>query len=173
MPDLRAMYLLAQDLRDALRELPEAKNVCIAGSLRREKPNPHDIELCALVAPKPDLFGEDVTRPSLELKNYLITRSEKVVKAGAKYVQVIIDGITVDFFQTADPAQWGMLYFIRTGSASFVKFALTEWKRMNHWKGFCKGNILFRDYKQPVATPTEKHVFKALCWKFKPPNKRE
>ncbi len=166
------MFDLAIRIRDDLRVLPEAIRVEIAGSLRRENPNPHDVEICALVTPQEDLFGTDPNRPSPVLRDYLISRSERVVKGGAKMLQVVIDGTNVDYFQTADPARWGVLFFIRTGPAHYVKNALTEWKRMNHWKGFSKGNILFRDYKQPVATPSEEDVFRVLGWQFQQPKQR-
>ena len=68
--------------------------------------------------------------------------------------------VKVDLFQTADPACWGMLYFIRTGSADFVRRALHYWHRAT--AGECNGLRLRLAGNRPVDTPEEDDVFRVI-----------
>gem|GEM_PF-905405 len=162
---LAEMRGMAERLAAQLRR--HAVRLEIAGSVRRQAPRVKDIELCALVEPRPDLFGLHEAPDETGLARALRAGASSVLRGGAKYIQVEMrpqdDGplVCVELFLTADPAQWGMLYFIRTGSADFVRRALAYWKSITGG-GYCRGNRLHLADGTAVDTPEEGDVFAAL-----------
>jgi len=135
----------------------------IAGSIRRRRPDVKDIELVAMVKDG-------------ALACALRERALQVIKTGPKYTQVIIGDedagpVLVDLFQTEDPAQWGMLLFIRTGCADFVTRALAYWKKVSPL-GYCFENTLRTVSGQIIQTPEEADVFRALQCPFIAPERR-
>ena len=128
---------------EAVMELTEARQIAekliaglsshcerieIAGSIRRCKPEVHDIELIAIpkMLPDYDLFGQQCGERSLLGDRRLYERFGKVVKAGKRFVQVnLFDGIMLDLFVVLPPAQWGVLFAIRTGPAEFSHWLVT------------------------------------------------
>jgi len=157
---LEYMLALANCLREDLK--PLADKIEIGGSIRRRKPMVGDIEIIALV--NSDGVG-----------NELLRRSIVTLKNGQKYKQVIIKPpagpVVVDLFQTRNPAEWGMLFFIRTGSADFVRRALGHWKKISDG-GECRENILYRGDGSMVQTFDETAVFAALKCPFVTPERR-
>lgn len=112
---------------------PHCERIEIAGSLRRLKPVVGDIEIvCVSKTEKfqDDLFG--VTDEMLSLLHYLEFKFEKEtgakkVKGKEKYFQFTLpDGINLDIFIVTLPAQWGVLYTIRTGPAEFSHWCVTN-----------------------------------------------
>lgn len=171
---LDVMRPIAEGLKTDLG--PLAMRLEIAGSIRRGKDQVHDIELCALVEPAPALFHLAQDAPDLHLRDALVARAQVVVKSGSKYTQVILDdpaagGVAVDLFQTVAPHQWGMMYFIRTGSADFVKRALGHWKTLSNG-GYCAANQLRFPDGTLQQTPEEADVFAALHCPFVDPERR-
>lgn len=135
----------------------------ISGSIRRLKPDCKDIEICALSR------GGDLACALRE-------RALIILKTGPKYTQVIITDpdagpVLVDLFQTEDPAQWGMLFWIRTGCADFVARGLAHWKKVSP-NGYCHENTLRTVTGQIIPTPEEADVFKALQCPFIAPERR-
>jgi DNA polymerase/3'-5' exonuclease PolX len=158
---LNTLLPLAEALRDELRGA--AARVEIAGSLRRRTPDCGDIEICAL--------ADDQSARDL-----LAARSALVIKSGERYTQVVMDDqavgpVKVDFFQTRYRQEWGMLFFIRTGSADFVRRALAYWKRLSAG-GECRGNLLWRGDGVQVQTFEEEDVFRALGCRWVEPKDR-
>ncbi len=175
---LQVMLPSAERLREVLA--PHADRLQIAGSIRRCQADVKDIELCALVTPPVigrDLFGEPIAshRP-LPLLVAVRQCAELIVKQGPKYIKFIAataaaGTISVDLFMTTDPEQWGMLFFIRTGSSDFSKRAVTYWTKVSGG-GHCRDLRLCRPDGTQVATPEEEDVFKALGTKFISPERR-
>lgn len=121
-----------------------------AGSVRRHKDLVHDLEI--VVMPKDELvppqFGKKYVRQTLldEAVERLIQKGElKLVKGGPKYKQLSIEclltsfGIPVpinkfclDLFIVTPPAQWGIIFTIRTGPGSvqdnFSRWIVTQKK---------------------------------------------
>lgn len=154
-------------IRD-LDSLPTVQRLEIAGSVRRHKGMVHDIELVALVeSQQQNLFGgKDRSAPAMDLTCALRERADTVLKTGPSMTSVIISEpetghIQVNLFQTADPACWGMLYFIRTGSADFVRRALGYWKTVSAG-GECSDLRLRTAGGKALDTPEEKDVFRVL-----------
>lgn len=158
---LAQMRAVAEDLVKIM--LPGAVRIEIAGSIRRQKQDCGDIEICALVTDG-------------RLTEAFVRGAAQVIKSGPKYTQAIIDApstgpVTVDLFSTDDPTRWGLLFFIRTGSADFVKRALGYWKKISDG-GECRDLHLYKGSDTIVATPEEDDVFRALGIKPVAPERR-
>jgi hypothetical protein len=130
---------LAERLLDLLA--PGCKRIEIACGIRRQKPDPHDIELVAIPDLRPPhlTFGcpsyptiIDAILASLvrgDEEDFLIHLSLN----GPKFKQFAIsqDGgqhwlIKVDLFLATPPVDWGVLYLIRTGPADFSHWIVTS-----------------------------------------------
>ncbi len=116
---------LANELITALT--PACDRIEIAGGVRRGKAEPHDIELVCVpdLAHKPRL---ELGKPAWASKTLLDTalweleragRIVERVKYGDKYKQLRLrEGLTLDLFVVTPPAQWGVIFTIRTGPGS-------------------------------------------------------
>jgi DNA polymerase/3'-5' exonuclease PolX len=134
LDDLQA---LATGLIFQLR--PGCTRIEIAGSVRRSKPDPKDLELVCIPAlgefTERDLFGE-VTRTIAV--NYLDTALEGIYSGGAwqldpvvkrngelyKRLRHVATGIACDLFIT-DARRWGYTLTIRTGPYDFSRELMT------------------------------------------------
>ena len=155
------MVELATALRhaDALAALlaPACERIEIAGSVRRRRPQPHDIELVIIPG-----SGAEFYTLALELQ----MRGQLLIDAGHqrdghRYKRRIFEGLPIDLFLVLPPAQWGLLLFIRTGPADFGHRALARWKRISGG-GFSKDGCLHNANGTAVPTPEEADVFDAL-----------
>jgi len=154
---------LALEVQETIRPYCVAGHCEVAGSIRRQKPaNIKDIEIVAI----PD------NRFLSELQGRVNFRwgAPEIGRFPSKYTRVR-GVLNIDFFWCT-PQTWGLNFFIRTGSAEFVKMALVRWKQLNGGGGYSEGARLWRNSKQVVETPTEMAVFEALGWTWVPPEKR-
>lgn len=98
-----------------------------AGSIRRNKPEVKDIELIAVpkITPVLNLFGEmQYEHATIEIASLKLG---EILKAGQRYKQIALpQGINLDLFMVQEPAQWGVLYTIRTGPADFSRWTVTQ-----------------------------------------------
>lgn len=163
---------------------PHCVRAEIAGSIRRGKPDPKDIEIVAVPkmyqepVPNQQLSGDtemlDVDALSRVLDHLAIAGTIERGRAwGPRYKQVLFRGAVVDLFEVLPPAQWGVIYAIRTGPALFGKRLVTK----IYDGGFMpagmrvEGGVLWRA-GVPVATPEELDYFREIglpCW---PPEER-
>ncbi len=150
-------YLKAKEIADSvLQKLkPHCERIEIAGSIRRKKANPNDIEIVAI--PKPydvDLFESGIAT--------VVNQWEKVKgNLPCKYTQRILpEGIKLDlFFATVD--NWGLIFAIRTGSAEFSHQKLAkEWVRQNYYSN--QGVLYDKINDKPVILREEIDLFKLL-----------
>lgn len=149
----------------AARLEPACVRLLIAGSLRREKAEIGDVELVAIprTTPTLDLFGQPA--PGLEqsaLDDALAALGLTFTKNGPKYKQFAYADMTVDLF-LATAETWGCVATIRTGSADFAKWLVTERKH----GGGCPTGMAFRDGRlwhlgRALDTPEEADLFAAL-----------
>jgi len=164
---------LAYRLRADLARFCE--RVVIAGSLRRRCAQIGDIELVAI--PKmevaTDLFGRVTERRAL-LDEYLARRYE-VVKGGEKYKQIRLPGseMVCDLFLQPDPATWGVNLAIRTGSADFARWLVTD--RLHG--GGKPNHLAIRDARVwdgsvALETPEEEDFFEVLGVRWIEPEER-
>ena len=125
-------YAEAKRLADQL--LAELSPVCerieIAGGVRRQKPECHDIELVAVPKTEPmkDIFGEVVGRRNL-LNEFIESQGYFCDKNGDRYKRIVYtEELNCDLFIVLPPAQFGVIFTIRTGPWEFSKHIVTPRK---------------------------------------------
>lgn len=160
---------------------PVCQRVELVGSVRRRQKEVGDIEI--LVIPQLEtvsggLFGSEETsnlldRTLRELIDKKAIKALKGFKTGWKFCQLEYRALPFDLF-CADAQTWGCLCVIRTGPAEFSHKLVTH-RRLN---GLCPAHLRFKDgrlwaQKEPLETPTEESVFKALGVDYIPPEERK
>lgn len=164
---LAQVETVAQRIIEALA--PFCERIEVAGSIRRRRPLVGDIEIVALPRRQRNLFGEPVNSPT-ELDVFLAEKGVAFLKNGDKYKSFGYGRHKVDLFLPASAAHWGCVFTIRTGSAEFSQWLVTEPCR--------KRGGMFRDGRLWVAgrlvdTPEEADVFTALGVPWVPPEERD
>ena len=149
----------AQEIREELERF--CLRVEIAGSIRREKFEVGDIEIVAI----PD------ARHLFELKKLVNTKWGTPSKGAFPSKFTMIRGrLSIDIFWP-NLRTWGLTYFIRTGSADFVRGALIHWKKLYGKEAHSEDCQLFNG-KEFVPTPEESDVFHALKTPYIEPQDR-
>lgn len=163
-------YLLADAEAIAAKYIgllaPVCSRLMVAGSIRRRKPEVGDIEICCI--PNPDT----VFFPLLG----------KVIKDGPRFKQYELEeGIKLDLFIVLPPAEWGVLYTIRTGPPEFSRKIVTQRNKGGLlpnfmavkdgalWRGGGKGYTIG---DQKIPTPEETDFFQAIGLDWIKPEKR-
>jgi len=169
---------------------PEAKNIAIkywklfkevsmpgkckvAGGVRREKKDPHDIEIVCV----PQTF-EKPGKGLFDL--YTIHRIQKFIdlvnsfprvkgSAEGKLCQLILpEGINLDLFMASE-INFGLILMIRTGSADFSKRMVTEIRP----RGFyCYEGLLYNSKHEVIPVPDEESFFTITGLPYLKPNMR-
>ena len=136
---------------------PECERIAIAGSIRRGKPEVKDIEI--VVIPKTrvvkDMFKLPITFSALE--QYPWSLIGKLVLDGPRQKKIrLYEGIALDLYIVLPPAQWGVIYTIRTGPADFSQWVVTPRKKGGALPSSSKvseGRVL--EYGKPLAMGEE------------------
>lgn len=160
MTDLKTAYSLATKWTRYMQSYCE--KIEIAGSIRRGKPDVKDIEI--VVVPKvwisTDLFGQPTALINLlnqAVDAWAKAGEIKLSKNGDRYKQIILpEGINIDLFCVLPPAQWGVIYTIRTGPADFSKWIVTQRNKGGALPSECQvkeGQVW--KYDQPLEMPDE------------------
>lgn len=177
---------------------PYCERVEIAGSVRRLKPAPSDIELLAV--PKIDsvaggLFGdqfEDVNLLDAACDRWLTEltacgdgpphpvlskRLDKngIGRWGSRYKAATFHSVPVDLFVCLPPAQPGLLLVIRTGPADYSKQLVTPRSQggwLPNWLQVKDGALQRRDDGTILPTPDEADVYNVLGLAYVPPEQR-
>jgi DNA polymerase/3'-5' exonuclease PolX len=206
---------LAAEVKDLLS--PCCRRLETAGGIRREKAEPHDIELVAvaelLEVPSPEVLVPCVTNVLQSRMTELVARGTlrlgdpvphklrkgKTILVDApfseKYYRVKYKGQNVDLFVVSPPAQWGVVFTIRTGDREFSHWLVqqgytrgfyfsdgrilrhvdTKGRYIAHIPGFhlerhpCRPGVCQREV---VDTPEERDVFQVLNIPWKEPKER-
>lgn len=151
---------------------PYCERIEIAGSVRRRKPTVGDIELVAIPKFETDMFGATTQDHLLDLFDWATIG--KFVKGGHKYKQIELDtGINLDLFIVTPPAQFGIQFMIRTGSADFSHRLVTPRK----YGGLMPSNYRVKDGaiwsdNHIIKTPNEQDVFDLIGVPFIQPELR-
>lgn len=133
----------------------------IAGSIRRKKPNVHDIDL--VIVPKDNFMA------MINIKN-VIKNYGSIELAGQKIIRVKgKEKLEIDCY-IATEKNFSTLLLIRTGSKEHnLKIAKKCLK-----KGFrLKHNLGIVDSKGDVIADTEKKIFEILGFEYLEPEKRD
>ena len=106
---------------------PHCFRIEIAGSTRRRKLEPNDIEIVAI--PKPYEVGLFRSGVAGVVDQWQFVKGE----LPCKYTQRILpEGIKLDLF-FATPENWGLIFAVRTGSADFSHYVLARgWVRQGY-----------------------------------------
>ena len=130
----------------------------IAGSVRRCKPEPNDIEVVCI--PKLvtfGLFNDELATSEWFCRAVNLWDKVKGEPTG-KYTQRIVDGVKLDLFM-AQPENWGVILAIRTGSARFSHEVLaTGWSRL----GYKSTDGILKRLGVRYPCPEETDLFKLL-----------
>lgn len=169
MKDLSQMQKAANNIVALLE--PHCTRIQIAGSIRRKKPFPGDIEIVCI--PKAIEVTDDLFDTRMDVSPEFIKQVncwEKVKgEPEGKYTQRIVDGVKLDLFM-ATPQNWGYILAIRTGSAEYSHWVLAAtWVRLGY-KGV-DGNLTREGKVVPV--PEETTLFELLKLDFVEPENRE
>lgn len=180
----------AEALATALRIVRDLRPACerieIAGSVRRGKPEVHDIEI--VVAPRwesrsigdlwctpveVDVFEEHlaglIDSGALRPRAVVIHRANGSVEEGSRLgtaYKALETGtaVPVDLFVVRPPAQWGVIYALRTGPGRWNTKLVTDCKAISRrvragqveaWRGGV-------GRWEPVPTPEEEDFFREL-----------
>lgn len=177
---------LADELIEFLR--PACERISIAGSIRRGKVNPRDIEIVCI--PKTvtlftnDLFGnvinETQTSAIYGALSDLFSEGAwdfdpEVKRNGPKYKRLRHNEtkICCDLFLTTIEC-WGVIFAIRTGPSDYSKELVTRARRLDMVVE--NGNLyrVHRDNQRDlVPTPNEVDFFKALGLPWAEPENRQ
>lgn len=168
---------------------PSCERIEIAGSIRRRKPEVGDIEIVCvpkLVESRVfDLFGSRVEGAPLDRLEETATsllvagtfRHRLDVNGrpafGSRYKRLLYQGVGLDLFSVLPPAQWGVLYTIRTGPAEFSHRLVTS-RLQGGWMpaGMRVQDGALWDRGAIVQIPEEADFFTALGLEFVPPEQR-
>lgn len=170
---------------DFLKQIsPYCERKLIAGSIRRGKTDPKDIEI--LAEPKfeqtyagTNVFGEEEKREFNVLQTRMdmlrgtkliltdrVSKDGKAAPFGPRYYRITYLGKPIDLFTVYPPADWYTQLVIRTGSADFNYWLVNECKK--HGVRFKDGHIEWttdgpvHKLGEIIGTVSEAHVF-ALC----------
>jgi len=153
--------------------LPHAERVAVAGSVRRGKADPADLDL--VVIPRHvedrDIFGTVASRRNatwLEIDRRATADAWEVLRAGSDLVSWRTKGVQVDVFW-AQPETWGTVLLCRTGSKEHnIWLAQYAVARGGKWH---PGQGLYIDHRR--LAETEESIYQALGLDPIPPERRE
>ena len=139
------------------RLAPYCQCIEVAGSVRRRKPFPADIDFV--------LIPSDLWNLSQQVKGL-----GSVIMSGDKLKRINHNGVQVDLYY-ATPATWATLLLIRTGSKeNNIRLATLAKKR--GWHLAASGDGLFNENGQRVAGDSEESIYKALGLPYQEPWER-
>lgn len=149
--------------------MPYCERIEIAGSIRRRKAEVGDIEIVAKPLPALDLFGSPNGYHDLSLPL-------PAVKNGQRYKQYALpEGINLDLFIVLPPAQWGVIFALRTGGAEFSRKLVTAKRYGGYLPSLYiirDGAVRRQDTGEVVPTPEESDFFALLGLDFISPQER-
>jgi DNA polymerase (family 10) len=149
----------AKDIaREVIKELePYCQRIQVAGSIRRQKPFPRDIDIV--------LIPRD--RAALD-QSLMVMGHYKM--SGNKITRVEMDSIPLDIY-FATPETFATLLLIRTGSTE-NNIRLCSVAKKKGWHLFANGDGLFNQAGQRVAGDSEESIYKALGLPWQRPEER-
>jgi len=126
---------------------PYCAKIEVAGSIRRQKPHPRDIDLV--------LIAKD--RPRIDA---ILMWLGTVRMAGMWIARVQMEAIQVDLY-FATPETWATLLLIRTGSKE-NNIRLCTVAKNRGWHLAASGDGLFDEQEMRIAGDSEESIYQAL-----------
>jgi len=166
-------YNLALDVLTIIN--PYCDRAEIAGSVRRHKADCGDVEIVAIPHREIDLFlaGVDSERPAYPVRQALSVHFE-FLKSGEHMLQYATPLCNLEIYLTT-PAQWGVIFTIRSGPAEFSHRLVTPRNQGGmcpSWLQIADGRVKVRKTGVLLDTPEETDVFKVLDKKYIEPEAR-
>ena len=159
---LKEAEKLANQIKSAVSA--HCDQIEIAGSIRRQKPFVHDIDLVAVA--KSDTEWKKISEELKRMKAKQNCSGSSIIKA---YLPLQNGLFQVDFYR-AKPSTFGIHLLIRTGSAEhnmwLAGYAISKGMRLKYSQGLIKDGTA-------IAGKTEKEVFNALSLAYPLPSERE
>lgn len=168
---LEDALLLAMEWQAKLA--PFCERIEIAGSVRRCKAEVHDIELVAIpqtteLVEMVDLFSQRITQVNL-LEQAIWSLAQAgdhftLLKNGPRMKQLkLSQGITLDLFIVLPPAQWGVIFTLRTGPADLSHWLVTKKSFGGGLPSYLKvrDGVLWNG-DQAINTPEEADFFREI-----------
>ena len=143
--ELKQAAALAQEVVERLA--PFCERIAVAGSIRRRRPFPRDIDLV--------LIPKNQGQLALALNEL-----GDAPVAGKKLERRLYKGVQVDIY-FATPETWATLLLIRTGSKE-SNIRLTTLAKRRGWHLFANGKGLYNEKDERIAGDTEESFFEAL-----------
>lgn len=146
---------IAHQIVEALQA--ECLRIEIAGSLRREKPEVKDIEITAVPKTRAvrDLFGMEALQSALDVYPWSLLGT--LALNGPRQKKILLhEGIALDLFIVLPPADWGVIYTLRTGPADFSQWCVTPRRKGGGLPSDSKvsdGRVT--RYGEPIPMPEE------------------
>jgi DNA polymerase/3'-5' exonuclease PolX len=142
---------------------PYCTRIEIAGSVRRQRPQVKDVEICAIPLQEPsDLFGDELVAHHGFCAAVNRWRAIKGQPSGRYTQRRLPEGITLDLF-IADAENWGLILAVRTGSAEFSHQVLgTGWVKAGYTS--LNGHLYRRGQRIAVREETDLFALIGLPW---------
>lgn len=153
--ELEKAKAIAEEVKAKL--VPFCQRLEIAGSIRRGRPFPKDIDIVCI----PSNQGQFI---------YALQQMGKIKIGGQKLIRCELPQIVLDIY-AATPETWATLLLIRTGSAKHNIMMCSRAKRMGMHL-HADGTGLTRNGNR-VAGETEESIFATLQLPYKQPKERE
>lgn len=170
---------------------PGCERIAIAGSIRRAKPQVHDLELVAVPRVQAtadgglwgttvdvDLLeegiGQMLAAGDLRLRDVVFHRQDGTTEIrnlnGPRMKALVYRGLPVDLFVVRPPAEWGVVFALRTGPGDWNTRLVTDCQR---YLRFVEGGARLRVEGRYVPCPEEQDFFAALGQEWvDPPDRR-
>lgn len=152
---------------------PNCERIAIAGSVRRRKADPSDIDLVAIPRRMEDrdMFGAVTSRRNaawMAIDARASADQWTILRAGADMVSWTAKGVQVDIWWT-EPHLWGTTLLCKTGSKEhniwLAQYAISRGAKWHVSAGLYQANHRVSD--------TEEAIYQALGLEFIPPERRE
>jgi DNA polymerase (family 10) len=153
---------IAESVAQAIIKLlePYCEKIQIAGSIRRRKPECHDVDI--VLIPGNDAWGLNIALKRIGRQKTSGEKMSQFITAGGHQVDI--------YFAT--PETWATLLLIRTGSKEH-NIRLCSAARARGWKLCASGNGLFDENGERIAGDTEESIFIKLGMAYVPPERRD
>lgn len=153
--ELKQAQALAQEIVDHLT--PYCTRIEVAGSIRRQRPFPRDIDIV--------LIPKNQGQLAVALQCLGETRLR-----GKKLEERVYKGVQVDLYFTT-PETWATLLLIRTGSKAH-NIKLTTLAKNRGWHLYASGHGLFNKKGERIAGDNEESFFSVLGLPYAEPWER-
>jgi DNA polymerase/3'-5' exonuclease PolX len=154
---------------------PACERIEIAGSIRRNKPEVKDIEIVCkpCMTRMVDMFEEPLVGVSL-VDEFIVELNARLLKNGPRYKKIDTrEGIMIDLFIVLPPAQWGVLFMLRTGPDDFSHWMVTQRRAGGALPSYYKvqdGSVWKGSRK--IEVPEEQDYFALLGMDYIEPGQR-